>query len=123
MFACGLLRWDCADYFLGAIPTAIQFNMEWLRRLLAIQVVESNGELVKTTHYSFTLTHKSGNQFYTSTSTVNDGRLKRVYSFITTKKSRSRYADAFDWALDQFLHMGFTESNYFDEYIPYNTMV
>ena len=88
-----------ADYFLGCIPTAVKFSYDFYQKLMATSVTFKNGNLSRTTSYSYTF-NGYGSQHLVTQAVVNDGRFVTINNYSVQSKKYYKYTCVDDNVVD-----------------------
>jgi YD repeat-containing protein len=115
-----------ADYFLGIcfLPTSVQATINFTKKLVADRLYLYGGDshnLVRSTSYSYNFMYAGYDQFINYQGTVNDGRLKTIYTYDSDTKKRNRFFTWSDYLASWVNDKIFTSSAYINEIYPYNT--
>ncbi|MDY7027332.1 MAG: RHS repeat-associated core domain-containing protein [Spirochaetota bacterium] len=114
---------DSADYLFGLIPTAIDLTVGMKQNIFATTLVREDkmtGQVL-TDEFSYDYRYAGEKQFYVSTSSRNDGKMRQEYTYSLIDKRRKRFSTWSDYVTSIVSGFGFTQRPFYIEYLPMET--
>lgn len=121
-------KFEWIDYiwlpFVDWIPTGMSISWNFTNRIVTTAVTVSDFKGLSptlTTSYSYNFSYYGYDQFYSKTSTINDGKKRVTTNYSAYDKTVSRWIDNTDSWVDVINGRGFTPDPVFHNITPYET--